>query len=447
MSDTLSRRSFIKVSGAVTAATAATGAGMGVISQSAAASVAMVNTLSAAPLPKAKGQRIVVIGGGTSGLTMAKYMKQYNPKLDVVLVEKRAMYSSCFSSNLWYPDIVGLEYLANHSFLDAANNGNYLFFSATCIGLDRASRQVITDLGSIRYDFLVIAPGIDYHYPRYGVNDPGDQLILQRDYPGGFMMGTEHVTIKRKIEDFAGGVFVLNVPPGNYRCLPAPYERACLIASIFKREKIKGKVLLLDHNPDVTIKKNGFHAAFNDLYQGILEYKTSVEIQSIDLAKKEINTDFDSYPFDDAVIYPFVRASRLIENLGLMRRNDAQFQADIDDLKYHLIGDERVYCTGDVRPMPFSKSANTAQTEAHYVARLVAARAAGKPDPAYEPPNTVCFSMVNIEPQEAISINTFYKKTAGVWKFDRVNVNEKRSLSQATQYLEWGNRIYQDMFE
>ncbi len=446
MQNKLSRRNFIKVSGAAAAATV-TGAGIGLASGTAAADVAMINTQGAVPLPKASGPRVVVIGGGTSGLTMAKYMKQHNPQMDVIMVEKRAMYTSCFSSNLWYPEIIGLEYLANHSFLDAAKNGDYLFLSATCIGLDRASRHVITDQGYIKYDFLVVAPGIDYHYPRYGVNDPGDQLIMQRDYPGGFMMGTEHVTIKRKIEDFDGGVFVLNVPPGNYRCLPGPYERACLIASIFKKEKIKGKVLLLDANPDVTIKKNGFHAAFDELYKGILEYKTTVEIKSIDLAKKEIKTDFDSYQFDDGAIYPYVRAARLVENLGLMRKGDAQFQADIDDHKYNFMGDERVYCTGDVRPMPFSKSANTSQTEAHYVSKLVAARAAGKPDPAYESPNTICYSMVNAYPQEAISVNAYYKKTGDAWNFDRVKMNEERSLPQATQYLEWGKGIYRDMFE
>lgn len=447
MHNKISRRGFIKASSVAAAATAATGVGMGIISDAAVAGTAMVNTQGAAPLPKTGGPRVVVIGAGTSGLTMAKYMKQYNPKLDVVMVEKRAMYSSCFCSNLWYPDIIGLEYLANHSFLDAARNGDYLFVSATCIGLDRTSRKVFTDVGYIKYDFLVVAPGIDYHYPRYGVNDPGDQLILQRDYPGGFMMGTEHVTIKRKIKDFDGGVFVQNVPPGNYRCLSGPYERACLIASVFKKEKIKGKVLLLDANPDVMIKKDGFHAAFDELYKGILEYLPSSEIVSIDLAKKEINTEFDSYPFDDGAIYPFVRASRLIENLGLMRKDDAQFQANIDDRKYNLIGDERVYCTGDARPMPFSKSGNTAQTEAHYVSKLVAARAAGKPDPSYESPNTICYSMVNADPQEAISVNAYYKKSGGVWAFDRVKVNEERSMPQATQYLEWGKGIYLDMFE
>ena len=357
------------------------------------------------------------------------------------------MYSSCFSSNLWYPGIIDLEFLAGHSFLDAAENGKYTFFSGTVLGLDRDSKQLITDQGSIKYDYVVFAPGIDYHYPRYGIDDPAEQLTLAQRYPGGFMKGTEHVTIKNKIDNFDGGIFLVNVPPANYRCLPGPYERACMIAAIFKKEKIKGKVLLTDANPDVTIKKEGFHAAFDELYKGVLEYMPGVEISGIDLDKKEILTEVETIKFDDAAIYPFVRASRLIETCGLMRPGDSQFQANIDDEKYNFIGDKSVYVIGDSRPMPFSKSANTAQSEAHYVAKIVAARAMGKPDPAYESPNTICFSMVNTDPPEAISVNAYYKKDEnGLFGFDRVNMVQKRSTDQARQTLEWGKGIYRDMF-
>jgi NADH dehydrogenase FAD-containing subunit len=306
---------------------------------------------------------------------------------------------------------------------------------------------VITDQGTIKYDFVIFSPGIDYYYPRYGIDDPADQLELAQKYPGGFMKGTEHVTIKNKIDNFDGGVFLLNVPPGNYRCLPGPYERACMIASIFKKEKVKGKVLLLDANPDVTIKKDGFHAAFDELYKDIIVYKPSTEITGVDLGKKEIKTEFDTIKFDDAAIYPFVRASRLIEACGLMKPKDSQFQANINDETNNLIGDKSVYVTGDSRPMPFSKSANTAQSEAHHIAKVVAARAMGKADPPYESPNTICYSMVNAYPPEAISVNAYYKKGEnGSFAFDRVNMVEVRSAEQATLTLEWAKGVYRDMF-
>ena len=170
-----------------------------------------------------------------------------------------------------------------------------------------------------------------------------------------------------------------------------------MIASYFKKNKIKAKVLLIDHNPDITIKAKGFHAAFNELYKDYIEYKPSMEIKSVDVAKKTIKTEFDTITFDDGCIYPGVRGSTLLEKLGVMDAKNPQKEALIDTLKYNVIGDDRVYVTGDSRPHPYSKSANTSNTEAKYVAKVLAARAQGK-DIEWYSPETICYSLVNAQP-------------------------------------------------
>lgn len=460
--DKISRRTFIKLTGG-----AATAAGLGVAGLVATAtsgckpttnSTTPTNTAQAtnhthpqldtmAPLPKAKGQRTVVVGGGWSGLTAAKYIKKAVPDMDVVLVEKNATFMSCPISNLWLTGLVNLEFLT-HSYLDAARNNDYLFFNATVVDLDRESRKLFTDQGSIHYDFLVVSPGIDYNYSAIGVNDPSDEFALRSHYPAGFMPGSEHVSIRNKLEDFEGGEFLLTVPAGNYRCLPGPYERACLVASYFKREKIKGKVILLDANPDVTIKKDGFHAAFDELYKDTLEYHTSFEITGVDVGKKQVKSEFDVVNFVDAAIYPRVRASRLIEALGLMDPNSTQMEARIDPLTYNVIGDERVYVAGDSRPMPFSKSGNTANSEAKILANIIAARAQGKPAPNWVSPNTVCYSVVNGDPMEAISVDAHYSYNPQdkSFAFDQVKMFEKRDTARGQATLDWAKGLYRDMF-
>lgn len=446
MSNNISRRDFLKISGMASAAVAAGGAVFA--GDAAAKAKAMVGKGVKARLPKAKGPRLVVVGGGTSGLTIAKYAKKENPKFDVVLVEKRDMYSSCFSSNLLYAGLINLEFLADHSFLDAAKNNNYTFFSATCTGLDRTSRILHTNKGDIDYDFLVIAPGISYDYTRVGVKDPETEYGLRTLYPGGFLMPTEHISIRQKLQSFEGGVFVQTVPSGNYRCLPGPYERACMIASYFKKNKIKGKVLVVDHNPDITIKAKGFHAAFSELYKDIIEYKPSMEITGIDVEKRVIQTTFDSIHFDDAAIYPGVRASTLIEQLGLVDPKNPQKEALIDTLKYNVVGDQHVYVTGDSRPHPYSKSANTANTEGKYVAKVLAARAAGK-DIDWYSPETLCYSMVNASPMEAISVDALYAydpKTKAFSFSKETKLYEDRDQAKGKATLEWAQGIYRDLF-
>jgi len=393
-----------------------------------------------------------VVGGGTSGLTIAKYAKKEYPNFDVVLVEKRDMYASCFSSNLWYAGVINLEFLAAHSFLDAAVNNNYIYFNATVTGLDRASKTVMTNNGDIAYDFLVVAPGISYDYDKIGVSNVDEMTALRQRYPGGFVSTTEHVTIRRKIQEFEGGVFVQTVPGGNYRCLPAPYERACLMASLFKHNDIKAKVLVLDANPEITIKAKGFHAAFDELYKDIIEWKPNSAVTGVDVDGKTIKTEFDTYKFDDAAIYPNVRASTLIEQLGLMAppSKTTQKEANIDTRFYNIIGDPHVYVTGDSRPHPYSKSGNTSNSEAHYVAKVLAARAQGK-EIAWYSPETICYSMVNAFPKEAISVDARYdyspEKDAitGFSKDTKTFENRDAAKGQAT--LEWARGMYRDMFE
>ncbi len=67
------------------------------------------------------------------------------------------------------------------------------------LGFDRASKKVFTSNGYINYDYMVLAPGIEYDYSRIGVNDPESQLRLYNDYPGGFVNSSELITIKRKL--------------------------------------------------------------------------------------------------------------------------------------------------------------------------------------------------------------------------------------------------------
>ncbi len=444
----LGRRNFLKASAALTVG--------GGIADAAAAlqkqpkpitQSARIGCLSRpASLPRAKGARAVVVGGGWSGLTLAKYLKRFNRDFDVILLDKRDQFVSCPISNVWLADQVDLEFLT-HSYVEAARNNDYLFLNATAIGLDRERRILATTLGEIRYDYLVLAPGIDYDYSRIGVEDPHDEYRLRMHYPAGFASASEIMAIKHKLQQFNGGTLLLTVPAGNYRCMAAPYERACMAAAIMQKRDIPGKILLLDMNPDIRIKTEGFHKAFEEYYGDIIQYEASAEISGVDVDGRSVETDFDSFAFDEAVIYPPVRAARIIEDFGLADPDSNQYEAAIDPFKYHLIGDERVYITGDSRSQPFSKSGNTAHSEARYVAEVIAAHARGKEIP-WRSPQTMCFSGVRIDPLESMSIIAFYSydEKEKTFDFDRVHLNEKWNPRVGQAGLAWAEGLYRDMF-
>ncbi|VAY87525.1 Sulfide dehydrogenase [flavocytochrome C] flavoprotein chain precursor [hydrothermal vent metagenome] len=404
-----------------------------------------------ANLPKnGKGQRVVIVGGGWSGLSIAKRVKKYTPDADVVLIDQRAHFVSCPISNLWLVDQVDLEFLT-HSFIDAAKNNGYTFFNASVYGVDKKSKTVMTTQGSLNYDYLVLAPGIDYDYSRWTKGDANLEYDLRTQYPAGFITHSEHQTIKEKIKNFKGGNFILTTPGGNYRCLPAPYERTCLIADYFKKNKIKGKVILLDENPDITIKKKGFHSAFNDMYKDYVKYVPSSKIEKFDLKKKIVYTEFDEYKFEDAAFYPHIRGGKLLEIAGVAKDAINKMEADINPFTYEVNGHPSIYCAGDARPMGFSKSGNTSNTEGHVVAKSITSHIRGAKF-KWSTPHTTCFSAVAAHPIRAISVDADYNynKKNKVFGFANASTDEnwkgEHGEGNGEGLMGWAKGMYFDMF-
>jgi len=399
-----------------------------------------------------KNSKVVIVGGGWSGLSIAKNLKAFSPNTEVILVEKNNQFVSCPMSNLWLVDRVDLEFLT-HDYLQAARNNNYTFFQATATGMDKSKKILFTTQGNLEYDYIVFAPGIDYDYS-FITDNPELEKRLRQEYPAGFKPGSEHLTLKNKIHNFKGGNFIMTVPAGNYRCLPAPYERACLVADFFKSKKLDAKVLLLDENNDITIKEHGFHTAFDELYSDYLEYHPNSKIESIDLDEKRVETEFKEFSFDDASFYPHVKGAKILETVGIAK--DTVFnklEGNINGLTYEVIGHNDIYISGDARPMGFSKSGNTASTEGLFVAKLIANKINGIVNTPWQSPTTLCFSAVTMSPERAIFVNSMYAynkekkrfgfatpKTSEVWKGEE-------GLTNAKAQHDWAFAMYRYMFE
>jgi len=450
----LSRRDAMRFTGL--AAITAAASGYGKSGADVAKSTAKGVLLAPAPIPAAKGPRVVIVGAGPSGLTIAKYVKKANPKVDVVLMDKRSVFMSGFLSNLVATGVLPLEFIT-HDFLEGARNGNYTFLQATAHEIDRTSKTVYTNEGTVKYDVLVLAPGIDYDYSKWTKGDVELEQMLKTQFPAAFIAGSETLSLKAKIENFEGGNFVQTVPGGNYRCLPGPYERSCLIADYFKRNKIKGKVIILDENPNITIKTDGFHSAFDKMYKDYITYMPSSTITKIDPTNKKITTELgEEIEFTDASLYPRVRGNKLLEMAGVAK--DSQFnkgEANIDPFTYQVIGDLNVFCTGDARPMGFSKSGNTANTEGRIVAKNIVKYLAGEQlsQKTWTSPLTVCYSAVSATPDlRAISVHAEYAYDAAKKSFGFANAGtmEKwdgaEGIAGGKGLQEWGKGLYRDFF-
>jgi len=406
-----------------------------------------------APLPpKGKAKRVVVVGGGWSGLSLAKELVRLAPETEVILVEQRFEFVSCPMSNLWLVDKIELDFLT-HDYLEGARNNGYTYFQASACGIDTEKKLLKTSNGAIEYDYLALAPGIDYDYSKW-TDDKVLENRLRNEYPAAFKPGSEHLTLKNKIKNFKGGTFLFTVPAGNYRCLPAPYERACMVADYFKSKGIKAKVLLLDENNDITIKEHGFHTAMEELYGDYLEYVPNAVIEEIDLDEKRVVTEFDEFTFDDASFYPHVRGAKILEILGFAKDTIYnKMEANINPFTYEVVGQKDIFVSGDARPMGFSKSGNTSNTEAKYVASVIASKIKNEKLPKWQSPVTVCISLVSINPERGIFIHSEYKydDKRGQFEFatpvtDEIWKGEHGEINAAGAYG-WAEGLYTDMFQ
>ena len=120
--------------------------------------------MASSPFAIAQGAaKVVIVGGGAGGATVAHYVKKDAPELDVTLIEANPLYSSSFFSNLYLGGFRTLESL-NHDYGGLRKLGVKVVHDFAT-DVDAAKKTVKTRGGrSYPYDRLVLSPGIDIKY-------------------------------------------------------------------------------------------------------------------------------------------------------------------------------------------------------------------------------------------------------------------------------------------
>jgi len=404
-------------------------------------------------LPKGKAPRVVVVGGGWGGLTVARHLRQLAPSAEVVMLERNPTFFSCPLSNKWLIDVVDTAFLT-HDYLRVSERHGYRFVQCEVLEIDRGARRVVTSQGQLDYDFLVIAAGIRYGYEAWFGNDRRAADTTRARFPAAYVPNAEHVALKRALHGFKGGDWVMNLPPPPQRCPPSPYERACLVAWYFKTNKIKGRVTILDHKPGVAPIGNGFRTAFNELYKDYITYVPNAHVQEIDPFAQRIKTAAGDMRFDHAVLMAPHQAADIVWKAGAIG-TDAQGKptgwADIEPRKLHLRRDDRVYVIGDavgqVSPTFrfYPKSGHVANSHGQIVAGYIAQRLAAK-EPELKLPDNLCYMLVNGSPREAISVQFDYTvNSQGVIEQQQIDDNDRRE-ELVKENFRWAGIKFDDMF-
>ena len=354
--------------------------------QGSAAGSPAAAALAAPPaLPKA---RVIVIGGGMAGATVAKYLRLWGDAVDVTLIERSSSYQSHIMSSLVLTGQRSMASLAyNHKLLQSRYGVRVV--QGEVVEIDPVAARVRLATGNwLAADRIVLAPGIAF--------DAVPGLSDTSNMPHAWQAGPQTTLLAQQLAAMPpGGTVALTIPPTPYRCPPGPYERACLLADWLKRRKPGSRLIVLDANPDFVTEVDNFSRAFYDLHASVIEYRTSVVIDHVDEATRTLYTNTGVVRGDVVNLIPAQRAPELLARAGLLNDASGRF-AKVNVLDYASTAAPTVHVIGDASATTQPKAGHIANQEAKVLAdALSPILAGGSPDPA-PVTNSACFSTITM---------------------------------------------------
>ncbi|MFT0879171.1 NAD(P)/FAD-dependent oxidoreductase [Rhodopseudomonas sp. G2_2311] len=329
----------------------------------AAGAVGMPGVLRAQAKP-----RVVVIGGGPGGATVAKYVaRDSHGAVEVTMIEPLETFVTCFHSNLYLGDMRSFESISHGYKLGSYGVKHVRQFAAA---IDRDKKEVrLADGSVVSYDRLVMAPGIDIKFDSV----PGYSEAAAEIMPHGWKPGAQTKLVKQQLDALRDGATIVMVaPPNPYRCPPGPYERVSVMAKVLKAKgHTKSKIIVLDPK-DKFSKMALFQEGWQKHYPGMVEWmdpKMHGGIKGVDPAAMTVTTDFETIKADMVNVIPAQMAGKIAREANLV--NETGY-CPIDATNMKSAIDPNIYVLGDASiagAMP--KSAFSANSQAKVVANAV----------------------------------------------------------------------------
>jgi NADH dehydrogenase FAD-containing subunit len=419
----------------------------------AAASLVLPGSALAAPkrrqprpadIPPAK-PRVVVIGGGAGGATLARLVqKDAAGAIDVTLIEPRASYTTCFFSNLV---IGGLRDAASLTFsYDKLSDEGITVVAASAAAIDRDNKVVVLAGKRVPYDRLVLSPGVDLKYDSV----PGYSAAAATVMPHAWTSGAQVELLVKKLDALDDGDTVVVVaPPNPARCPPAVYERVSMFARALKQKgQTKSKIIVLDTKPSFPLQPL-FQESWEKYFPGMIEWQDPQMhggIKRVDAASGEVVTDLATYKAGLANIIPAQIADKLARDAGLADKTGF-CPVDADNMKSLI--DRNIYVLGDAASagdMP--KSASSAVSQAKVAAYEIRRELAGaRPAPAHY--DGTCWSLLDAD--DGVTIAGTYAPQRGhirqvTGELSQPGEPAERRKANAQAALAWFTDVTTGMF-
>jgi sulfide dehydrogenase [flavocytochrome c] flavoprotein chain len=400
-------------------------------------------------VPRALGQakpKLVVIGGGPGGGTVARYVnKEAAGAIDVTLIEPQKRFTTCFFSNLY---VGGFRDLASitHDYAKVARGGVRVV-NDRASAIDRERKTVRLAGGTtVPYDRLVVAPGIDLKFDSV----PGYSEAAAETMPHAWQAGAQTKLLTDRLNALVDGdLIVMIAPPNSYRCPPGPYERVSMFAHVLKRKGHKrSSIIVLDPKPSFS-KQALFMEGWEKHYPGMIQWhdpKLHGGIKGVDARSNEVTTDLATHKAALVNVIPAQMAGRIARDAGLA--NETGF-CPIDPESMKSTMDPNVFVIGDACiPGDMPKSAFSANSQAKVAAMTIRGELANARTFPARYSNT-CWSLIAAD--DDVKVGGSYEPGEGKIKQASTFVSQKGEAADLRKQnyqesLDWYAGITADVF-
>ncbi len=389
--------------------------------------------------------RVLVVGGGSGGATVARYLAMASTPIAVTLIEPKRRFTTCFFSNLYLAGLRSFDSLG-HGYERLAERHGVDVVHDRAEAIDTVARTVRLGEGRVLpYDRLVVAPGIAF---RDGAIDGYDEAAMEA-MPHAWSAGPQTTLLRRQLEAMDdGGVFVIAAPADPFRCPPGPYERASMVAAYFKQHKPRAKIQIIDAK-DSFFEQDLFQEAWRRHYPGMIEWLPREFVgatEAVDVKARAVRTATQAFPSDVANVIPPQMAASLAERNGL---TDATGWCPVDPVTFESRLHPGVHVVGDaISGGSMPKSAFAASSQAKACAFAIAAALTGV-TPSRPFLYNTCYTF--LAPDDAVSDAITFKVADGSIAIDKIVITkvdespEVRAQSVREAYA-WYDAFTRDIF-
>lgn len=355
---------------------------------------------------KANKPKVIVIGGGFGGASVAKYLNRFDSDIEITLIEPKESYMTCPGSNWYLAGFTDVKTITQN--YESLKERGIKVIHQTVEMIHAKAKKVTLDNGkSLNYDRLVVSTGIDFEYDAI----EGYSAEVAEKIPHAYQAGPQTERLYQQIRAMKqGGTFVIAPPANPFRCPPGPYERVSLVAAYLKEHNPTAKIMIMDAK-DSFSKMGLFQEGWEALYGEMIEFIPAIDggkVTKVDPETMTVFSEYENIKADVINIIPPQKASKLAFKAGL---TDDSGWCPVNQKTFKSKVNSDIYVIGDAciaGKMP--KSGHSAASQGRTCAAAIVSEFNNWTMPTPKNVNT-CYSLISED--YGISVAAVYELQEG----------------------------------